>query len=84
MGSNAQMVLRNLKILIAVYFCMLAVHCSLLLHGYNLMSGYTILLLSKQHPVELDGMRNCHIRDGAAVISYLCWLDAQVSSLTLE
>lgn len=24
-------------------------------------------------------MRNAHIRDGAAVVSYLAWLDAQVS-----
>ncbi|KAG0580931.1 hypothetical protein M758_4G214000 [Ceratodon purpureus] len=34
-----------------------------------------------KQPEELDGMRNAHIRDGAAVISYLCWLDAQMQDL---
>jgi len=34
-----------------------------------------------KHPVELDGMRNAHVRDGAAVISYIFWLDAQMQDL---
>jgi hypothetical protein len=29
--------------------------------------------------VELDGLRKAHIRDGAAVVQYLAWLDNQVS-----
>jgi hypothetical protein len=36
-----------------------------------------------QHPLELEGMRKAHIRDGAAVVSYLAWLDTQVSTLLL-
>ena len=32
-----------------------------------------------QNPVELDGLRKAHIRDGAAVVQYLAWLDNQVS-----
>jgi hypothetical protein len=47
-----------------------------------LMCGSVFWFLRKQHPVELDGMRNAHIRDGAAVISYFCWLDTQVFNLT--
>jgi Xaa-Pro aminopeptidase len=29
--------------------------------------------------MELDGLRKAHIRDGAAVVQYLAWLDNQVS-----
>ena len=32
-----------------------------------------------QNPVELDGLRKAHIRDGEAVVQYLAWLDKQVS-----
>lgn len=28
--------------------------------------------------MELDGLKNAHIRDGAAVVQYLVWLDKQV------
>ena len=28
-----------------------------------------------KNPVELQGMRNAHLRDGAAVTSFLCWLE---------
>ncbi|KAH8975591.1 hypothetical protein BDL97_01G166700 [Sphagnum fallax] len=34
-----------------------------------------------KHPLELEGMRKAHIRDGAAVVSYLAWLDAQMQDL---
>ncbi|KAF8409917.1 hypothetical protein HHK36_002436 [Tetracentron sinense] len=33
-----------------------------------------------KNPVELDGLRKAHIRDGAAVVQYLVWLDKQVGS----
>mgnify|MGYP007129549195 FL=1 len=39
------------------------------------------MILFLQHPVELEGFRKCHIRDGAAVVSYLTWLDAKVIHL---
>ncbi|MBA0628267.1 hypothetical protein Godav_023028 [Gossypium davidsonii] len=35
------------------------------------------LNLTIENPVELDGLRNAHIRDGAAVVQYLVWLDKQ-------
>ncbi|KAJ7535907.1 hypothetical protein O6H91_12G050400 [Diphasiastrum complanatum] len=34
-----------------------------------------------EHPVELEGLRNAHIRDGVAVVSYLAWLDGQMQEL---
>eukprot|EP01116_Phalansterium_solitarium_P006262 TRINITY_DN18570_c0_g1_i1.p1 TRINITY_DN18570_c0_g1~~TRINITY_DN18570_c0_g1_i1.p1 ORF type:complete len:643 (+),score=156.21 TRINITY_DN18570_c0_g1_i1:116-1930(+) len=30
---------------------------------------------SIKNPAELDGLRNCHIRDAAALVSYLSWLE---------
>ncbi|KAG6545323.1 hypothetical protein Mapa_013172 [Marchantia paleacea] len=34
-----------------------------------------------KHPVELEGLRRCHIRDGAAVVEHTAWLDAQMQEL---
>jgi Xaa-Pro aminopeptidase len=31
-----------------------------------------------KNPVELEGIKNAHVRDGAAVVQYLVWLDNQV------
>ncbi|KAL5715168.1 Xaa-Pro aminopeptidase [Ranunculus cassubicifolius] len=31
-----------------------------------------------KNPVELDGLRNAHMRDGAAIVQYLAWLDKQM------
>ncbi|CEP01354.1 unnamed protein product (mitochondrion) [Plasmodiophora brassicae] len=33
-----------------------------------------------KNDVELEGFRQCHIRDGAAVCQFLCWLEAQVKA----
>ena len=34
------------------------------------------LLKACKNPAELAGMRACHLRDGAAVVEFLAWLDA--------
>nr|DAD40655.1 TPA_asm: hypothetical protein HUJ06_014978 [Nelumbo nucifera] len=34
-----------------------------------------------KNPVELDGLRKAHIRDGAAVVQYLVWLDKQMQEV---
>lgn len=34
-----------------------------------------------KNPVELEGLRNAHIRDGAAVVQYLVWLDGQMQDI---
>lgn len=31
-----------------------------------------------KNPVELEGMRQCHIRDGAALIEYFAWLEHEL------
>lgn len=31
-----------------------------------------------KNPVELDGMRRCHVEDGVAVTEFLAWLDEEV------
>jgi len=35
-------------------------------------------LKAVKNPVEIEGMRQCHIRDGAAVCEYLAWLQNQL------
>lgn len=40
--------------------------------------------MTSQNPVELEGLKNAHIRDGAAVVQYLVWLDNQVYHETYE
>ncbi|PHH49520.1 putative Xaa-Pro aminopeptidase P [Ceratocystis fimbriata CBS 114723] len=32
-----------------------------------------------KNPTELDGMRQCHIRDGAALIGYFAWLEHELT-----
>ncbi|WCJ30965.1 aminopeptidase P1 [Euphorbia peplus] len=34
-----------------------------------------------KNPVELDGLKKAHVRDGAAVVQYLVWLDNQMQEL---
>ncbi|KAJ9177150.1 hypothetical protein P3X46_012396 [Hevea brasiliensis] len=34
-----------------------------------------------KNPVELDGLKKAHIRDGAAVVQYLFWLDKQMQEI---
>lgn len=36
-----------------------------------------VLLKACKNPAELKGTRTCHLRDGAAVVEFLAWLDAQ-------
>lgn len=33
-----------------------------------------------KNPTELEGMRQCHIRDGAALIQYFAWLEDQLTT----
>lgn len=36
-----------------------------------------IAMKARKNPVEQDGMRRAHLRDGAAMVKFLCWLDNQ-------
>ncbi|CAN8073379.1 unnamed protein product [Agarophyton chilense] len=40
-----------------------------------------VLAKARKCDVELDGMRQSHIRDGAALVKFLCWLEKQVLHL---
>lgn len=50
--------------------------------GAVLVAGADPVALPKaaKNTAELDGMRNAHLRDGAAVCRFLAWLDAEVAS----
>lgn len=37
---------------------------------------------ARKNPTELQGMINCHIRDGVALSGFLCWLDKNRQGLT--
>ncbi len=60
----------------------------------NLCNDANIKLLDAKDPcvlpkaikntVEITGMKNAHIRDGAAVVKLLCWLDEQSSVTELD
>ncbi|KAL5723719.1 Xaa-Pro aminopeptidase [Ranunculus cassubicifolius] len=43
-----------------------------------LLQSPLALAKALKNPVELDGLRNAHVRDGAAVVQYLVWLDKQM------
>ncbi|MCL1039363.1 aminopeptidase P family protein [Shewanella submarina] len=50
--------------------------------GARLVEGMDPVALPKaaKNPVELAGMRACHVRDGAAVSRFLAWLDKEVAA----
>ncbi|KAI9706827.1 MAG: hypothetical protein M1820_004798 [Bogoriella megaspora] len=37
-----------------------------------------------KNETEMEGMRQCHIRDGAALIEYFAWLEEQLNSKKIE
>src|SRR5690554_7276937 len=44
---------------------------------------YTTLFRSK-NPVEIEGARAAHRRDGAALARFLCWLDGAAAGGTID
>ncbi|MDA0978059.1 MAG: aminopeptidase P family protein [Proteobacteria bacterium] len=50
--------------------------------GCELITGQDPVSLPKaqKNPVELAGIRNCHVRDGSAVSRYLAWIDREVAA----
>ena len=49
--------------------------------GAQMIIGDDPALLPKacKNNIELNGIRNCHLRDGVAVTRYLAWIDREVS-----
>lgn len=51
----------------------------------SVVSGYSPIarLKAVKNNVEAQGLRNCHVRDGVAVIRYLHWLNVTIGSETI-
>ena len=54
--------------------------------GAQLIAGHDPVSLPKacKNPVEVQGMRESHIRDGVAEVRFLAWLDAEVAAGSLH
>jgi len=58
--------------------CCLALYSKLSPHQVLTLQSPIALPKAVKNPTELDGLRKAHIRDGAAVVQYLSWLDNQM------
>ncbi|PIN08888.1 Xaa-Pro aminopeptidase [Handroanthus impetiginosus] len=58
--------------------CCFALYSKLNLDKVFLRSSPLALAKALKNPVEIEGLKNAHIRDGAAVVQYLVWLDKQM------
>ncbi|GLJ13946.1 hypothetical protein SUGI_0222910 [Cryptomeria japonica] len=61
--------------------CCFALYTRLPSHRVLLQQSPLALSKALKNPVELEGLRNAHIRDGVAVVSYLSWLDRQMQEI---
>ena len=48
------------------------------------MQDPCLLPKARKSEAELAGARAAHLRDGAAMVEFLCWLDAQAAKLVIE
>ncbi|MGX9418577.1 aminopeptidase P family protein [Vibrio sp. WJH972] len=39
-----------------------------------------LMIKAEKNSIEVKGMKSCHVRDGAAMVKFLTWLDQQVST----
>ncbi|KAI9089265.1 hypothetical protein K1719_029544 [Acacia pycnantha] len=58
--------------------CCYALYSKLNPHKVHLQQSPVALAKALKNPVELEGLRKAHIRDGAAVVQYLVWLDEKM------
>ncbi|CAL4980921.1 unnamed protein product [Urochloa decumbens] len=68
----------SLKIWIDSGSCCLALYSKLSPDQVLTLQSPIALPKAVKNPTELDGLRKAHIRDGAAVVQYLAWLDNQM------
>ncbi|XP_043713036.1 aminopeptidase P1 isoform X2 [Telopea speciosissima] len=61
--------------------CCYALYSKLNFDEVLLQQSPLALAKAIKNPVELDGLRKAHIRDGAAVVQYLVWLDKQMQEI---
>uniref|UniRef100_A0A0E0J2Q5 Aminopeptidase P N-terminal domain-containing protein n=1 Tax=Oryza nivara TaxID=4536 RepID=A0A0E0J2Q5_ORYNI len=70
MNDNSKIVIDN--------SCCLALYSKLDEDQVLILQSPVALSKAVKNPVELDGLRKAHIRDGVAVVQYLAWLDNQM------
>ncbi|KAF3649569.1 putative homeobox-leucine zipper protein ATHB-40-like [Capsicum annuum] len=63
--------------------CCFALYLKLNADKVLLKQSPLALAKALKNPVEMEGLKNAHIRDGAAVVQYLVWLDKQVVFLII-
>ncbi len=70
------------KVLIDPAWCAGAVEAALKAGGAQIVSGSDPCLLPKaiKNPVEQEGARVAHVRDGAAMVKFLHWLEQEAPS----
>ncbi|KAL0449980.1 UNVERIFIED_CONTAM: Aminopeptidase P1 [Sesamum latifolium] len=61
--------------------CCFALYSKLNQDKLFLQSSPLALAKAIKNPIELEGLKNAHIRDGAAVVQYLVWLDNQMQEI---
>lgn len=61
--------------------CCFALFSKLNLDKVFQQSSPLALAKALKNPVEIEGLKNAHIRDGAAVVQYLVWLDKQMQEI---
>lgn len=73
-------------ILIDADSCADAVRIALETGGATLIERQdpVIGMKATKNSVELEGMRRAHLRDGAAMVKFLCWLDSQAAGSLTE
>ncbi|XP_051127098.1 aminopeptidase P1 [Andrographis paniculata] len=61
--------------------CCFALYTKLNLDKVLQQSSPLALAKALKNPIEMEGLKNAHIRDGAAVVQYLVWLDKQMQEI---
>ncbi|KAL3527076.1 hypothetical protein ACH5RR_011732 [Cinchona calisaya] len=61
--------------------CCFALYSKLNVEKVLLQQSPLALPKALKNPIEMDGLKKAHIRDGAAVVQYLVWLDKQMQEL---
>ncbi|PHT54661.1 hypothetical protein CQW23_03147 [Capsicum baccatum] len=61
--------------------CCFALYLKLNADKVLLKQSPLALAKALKNPVEMEGLKNAHIRDGAAVVQYLAWLDKQMQEI---
>ncbi|KAK4416527.1 Aminopeptidase P1 [Sesamum alatum] len=81
MSDNSVEESRNDLVWVDPGTCCFALYSKLNQDKLFLQSSPLALAKAIKNPVELEGLKNAHIRDGAAVVQYLVWLDKQMQEI---